>query len=122
MSVVLLEVKIENNYEKQKYNVRGIINKKTNTLTYNDGKSKNKYYYDENVLERENDKIKMNLMFKANEETNSMFYDKKKNIKIYLKISTTKIEIVNHNIYIEYTLEKENGFKYKIEVLKIIKK
>ncbi len=122
MSVVLLRIKIENDFGNHNYNVRGIINEKTNTLTYNDGDAKNKFYYNENILERENDEIKMNLLFKKDEETNSTLYDKGKNNIIFIKINTKKIEIVNHNIYIEYTLENENDFKYKIEVLKIIKK
>ena len=122
MSIVLLKVKIKNEFENQECYVKGIFNKKMNTLTYNDGNMKNKYCYSNNSLERENNSIRFFFPFEINKETNAYFYDKEKKIKIDIKLFTKILNIKSNNLLVEYTIENNNHFKYEIEVLKIVKK
>lgn len=122
MSKVLLKVSIESNNEMHEYTTRGILNEKLNILIYNGNDIKNRFDFSKNILERENNEIKIFLPFEINKENNAVYYDKQNKIKLNIKLYTNVLRINRHNVYIEYTLDNTNLFTYKLHLIKIIKK
>lgn len=122
MSIVLLKTFIKNKEKTQKQIVKGILNLKTNILIYNDTTSINKIDLSNNILDRENDEIKIILPFKLNEEVNALFYEKRKNIQLNMKIYTKSLTKTHDIFRVKYSIENNDEFEYYIEVIKIIKK
>ena len=110
-----ISYEIRNKEEKVSSNTIGILQdnivkykEKDNTIVH--------YHYDENILERENDDIKLKYRFKVKEKTIGIIHikDLKKDLKV--EIITKSINKTNNLIEIHYQIE-DNDYYYKLEVI-----
>ena len=110
-----ISYEIRNKEEKVSSNTIGILQdnivkykEKDNTIVH--------YHYDENILERENDDIKLKYRFKVKEKTIGIIHikDLKKDLKV--EIITKSINKTNNSIEIHYQIE-DNDYYYKLEVI-----
>ncbi|MBQ6323349.1 MAG: hypothetical protein IJI22_00775 [Bacilli bacterium] len=73
------------------------------------------FNYTNKTLKRENSRLIMDATFKENEETEWLVTTKELDRTFPLKVKTTKLEIVDKNIKINYTIEGID-FSYSLEV------
>jgi hypothetical protein len=111
-----ISYEIRNKEEKVSSNTIGLLQEnilkykeKDNTIVH--------FHYNENILERENDDIKLKYRFKVKEKTIGIIHikDLKKELKV--EIITKSINKTNNNIEIHYQIE-DNNYCYKLEVIK----
>ena len=75
------------------------------------------YDYKKNKLVRENEDLRMDYLFDMHKQTEGIIKIKELGQVIKLIIETKKIERINHNIEIRFSIEKKD-FLYKIEEIK----
>jgi uncharacterized beta-barrel protein YwiB (DUF1934 family) len=95
----------ETENEKTVSNVDGIII--NNTIKYQElDKTKITLTFKDNSVEliRENEEVKIDILFMENKETSSEYYVKELDFKIPVKIITKKLKIDDNNIKIKYDL------------------
>lgn len=112
-----IQIKSEDNYIN--FNTKGILNDKTNILTYSEDKNtKVKLFFDKNELVRENDKFVMNFCFLENEISVMSMYMKELNQVISMNINTLEI-IKKDNFYkVIYIVEDSTKNEYILELEK----
>lgn len=116
MSKLKIIVTMKNEDEQKQLETMAIINDKT--LIYNENKTtKVKYNYQTHNLIRENKELLINYKFKQNTNSDGYIIVKDLKKKLVVNIKTTRLEIENNNINIEYELEN-NKFFYTVEVIK----
>ena len=74
------------------------------------------YHYNENILERENDDIKLKYTFKVKEKTIGIIHIKDLKKDLEVDIITKSINKTNNLIEIHYQIE-DNDYYYKLEVI-----
>lgn len=116
MSIIKIKVLVENKMIKQHLTTTAIFQESTIKYQEED-KTKVILNLKNSSLIRENDKLRMNYLFKKNKETkgNVFFKEYQKSIDIILK--TTSIKKKNKNIEIRFTIENDE-FLYRIEEIK----
>jgi len=102
------------------YNLIGNLDEENKHLYYQeDNISVTLSYKDEVNINRENAEYNINMTFKLSKEVEGKYLLKGSNTYIYLKVLTTKLEIKNNSILINYNLTMANetfeGFEYYVE-------
>ena len=116
MPVINIKVSISNLEYSEKFNTRAII--QDNILKYREkDKTIVKYYLDSNILERENNKLKLKYNFIIKNNTTGKIFSKKIKKEVPISIYTNKILRQGNNIIVEYKIEN-NIFNYRIEEIK----
>ena len=116
MPVINIKVSISNLEYSEKFNTRAII--QDNILKYREkDKTIVKYYLDSNILERENNKLKLKYNFIIKNNTTGKIFSKELQKEVPISIYTNKILRQGNNIIVEYKIEK-NIFIYRIEEIK----
>ena len=116
---VSLKVKVESADNCIKLNTKGILNEKTNILTYSEEKNtKVRLNFDKNELIRENEEIIMNLCFVPGKKTSAKIYMKEMHQEIFLELKT--IEIVKKSSFYKviYQIEGTHINEYSLELEK----
>ena len=110
-----ISYEIRNKEEKLSSNTIGIL--QDNILKYieKDNTSVH-YHYNENILERENDDIKLKYTFKVKEKTIGIIHIKDLKKDLEVDIITKSINKTNNSIEIHYQIE-DNDYYYKLEVI-----
>jgi len=111
-----IKVLLQNNEEDLKLEVNAIF--MDNVLIYNESTTtKVKFYYNDNVLLRENNEIKMTYKFIKNSKSEGIIFLKDLQKTIVVDLYTTKIEKRANNITVNFLIEN-NKFLYRIEEIK----
>ena len=111
MCNVLLEVSINDLNER----VKGILNKKTNIITYSDSSNtSNELFLNSNKLVRKNSEQTIFIDF--NKSSISIEFNDKKSIKI--PINVINIEKNETSFKAIYSINKDDVFEYKIVINK----
>lgn len=116
---VSLKIQIKSDDNCANFSIKGILNDKTNILTYSEDKNtKVKLFFDKDELIRENDEFIMKLCFLENEITTMSIYMKTLNQEINMNINTLEI-IKKHNFYrVVYVIEDSTKNEYILELEK----
>ena len=108
-------VSIESIDTSDKYKVVIHDDKDKKTLFYKEeDKTITTFNYEENILVRENDVMRLEYKFDLKEKTVNSIYIKELNSTVNVEITTKKIEKNENYIEIVYEIE-ETVFSYKIE-------
>ena len=112
-----IQIKSDDNYTN--FNIKGILNDKSNILTYSEDKNtKVKLFFDKDELIRENDEFIMKFCFLENEITTMSIYMKRLNQEINMNINTLEIT-KKHNFYkVIYIIEDSTKNEYILELEK----
>lgn len=112
-----IQIKSEDNYIN--FDTNGILNDKTNILTYSeDKKTKVKLFFDKDKLVRENDEFIMTFCFIENKITTISMYMKELNQQINMDINTLKIIKKDKFYKVIYTIEDSTKNEYILELEK----
>ena len=116
MSKIKIKINIKNNKDNLKYNTTAIL--RDNKIEYiEDNNTITIYDIEKKQLIRNNNNIKMVYNFDKNKKTEGLITLKDSNIIVTVNITTNKIEIKDHDIKIEYSIEDE-VFLYQIKEIK----
>jgi hypothetical protein len=74
------------------------------------------FYYDKNILERENNNLKLRYIFKENEITKGIIHIKEYNKDLEVDITTKSIKQKNDSLEIDYIIENDE-YHYQLEVI-----
>lgn len=110
-----ISYKIINNKETISHTTTGIL--QDNILKY---KEKDHtivhFYYDKNILERENNDLKLRYIFKEKEKTKGIIHIKEYNKDLEVDITTKSIKQKNDSLEIDYIIENDE-YHYQLEVI-----
>jgi len=116
MPVIDIKISISNNETTENYETKAII--QNNIIKYKEKDNTIvKYNLEENILNRENTKLRLNYIFKLKNNTIGKIFSKELNKEVSINIFTNKIQRKYNNIIIEYEIDNIN-FIYRIEEIK----
>lgn len=116
MPIINIKVSILNSEYNENFNTKAII--QDNILKYREkDKTIVKYYLDNNILERENNKLKLKYNFIIKTKTTGKIFFKELQKEVSISIYTNKILRQGNSIILEYKIEN-NIFNYRIEEIK----
>lgn len=116
MSKIKVAITINNNETSKKYETTAILD--GNILKYKEEDTTTVIYnYKNNELLRENNDLRLNIIFQKNKETKGNMYIKDIDKELNISVNTKKIIKRNNNIEIEYYIDN-NHFLYRIEEIK----
>lgn len=116
MPVIDIKISISNNETTENYETKAII--QNNIIKYKEKDNTIvKYNLEENILNRENTKLRLNYIFKLKNNTIGKIFSKELNKEVSINIFTNKIQRKYNNIIIEYEIDNTN-FIYRIEEIK----
>ena len=116
MPVIDIKISISNNETTENYETKAII--QNNIIKYKEKDNTIvKYNLEENILNRENTKLRLNYIFKLKNKKIGKIFSKELNKEVSINIFTNKIQRKYNNIIIEYEIDNIN-FIYRIEEIK----
>lgn len=116
MSKLNVKVTIDNQNAKEEFMTPAII--QDNIIKYQEkDKTLVKFDYNNNLLTRENQDLRMNYCFFKGRKSIGKIYVKELNKEVEVEITTTKLTKENNNVEIGFLIE-DNTFFYRIEEIK----
>lgn len=119
MSVINIHTILKTQEKTYEYDVPAIYKEEDGIIIYrekDDQNTKTSFNYRTKELIRENDSLKMYYPFNKDKNSQGTIFVKEFGRNMYLTIKTTKLVRRDKNIEIEFIVEGQLPFNYKIEV------